>query len=154
LRECLAKDGVTLPRFKRGQRPAGGFLGGNSGPTGANRAKYEAALKKCGGSLGAGRFNGFAGSAAAKQSLTKFATCMREHGVDLPTPNTSGNGPIFNTSRLNVAGEKFKAAESKCSSDLRGAFGGRRGPRGGRVSPGGAPPGPGAGAAPVSPEAG
>jgi hypothetical protein len=141
LRECLAKNGITLPKRTRGARPSGGLLGGGGLrlPSGVSRAQYEAALKKCGGG-GLGRFKGFASSPKAKESLTKFAACMREAGIDLPAPNTSGTGPIFNTSHLDVAGSKFKSAEAKCATSLRGAFAARgRGPG----APAGGPPGPG-----------
>ncbi len=141
LRECLAKNGITLPKRTRGTRPSGGLLGGGglNLPSGVSRSQYEAALKKCGGGA-LGRFKGFASSPKAKEALTKFAACMREAGVDLPAPNTSGSGPIFNTSHLDVAGAKFKSAEAKCAANLRGAFA-ARGRRPG--APAGGPPGSG-----------
>lgn len=141
VRECLQKDGITLPKRTPGQRPqggTGGFLGGGGAaggpklPSGVTRAQYEAAIKKCGG----GAFRGGAGGAgrlqspAFKQALTKFASCMRENGVDIPAPNTSGRGPIFDTKGIDTASAQFKTAESKCRSDLTDTF--RR--------PGGAPP--------------
>jgi hypothetical protein len=46
---------------------------------------------------------------------------MRENGVDLPTPNTSGNGPVFNTKGINTTSSTFKTAAAKCQSDLPGA---------------------------------
>jgi hypothetical protein len=146
LRECLQKNGITLPKRTPGQRPrggtgAGGFLGGGAGgpqlPKGVSRAQYEAAVKKCGGGAFAGT-GGRISSPAAKQALAKFATCMRENGVKVPEPNTSGGGPIFNSKGLDTSSPQFKAAEAKCQSDLQGAF--QRG-RGGR------PPGAGGGAA-------
>ena len=149
LRECLQKNGITLPQRPAGTRRtpgaggasgAGGFLSGAGGPQlpkGVTRAQYEAAIKKCGG-----RSFGGAGSRlqspAYKQALAKFAACMRENGVNVPAPNTSGKGPVFNVKGLNTASTTFKTAETKCSSDLRGSF---------RPGAGGAAPG-GAGGAP------
>ncbi len=134
LRECLQKNGITLPKRAPGQRPGGGFLGGGAGtpplPSGVTRAQYEAAVKKCGGGAfvgGGGRIR----SPAFKQALATFVTCMRENGITLPPPNTSG-GPIFNTKGLHVTSPQFKAAEAKCRSTLGTAF--RRG------GPNGAPP--------------
>ncbi len=127
VRECMAKNGITLPKRAPGQRPrpgAGGFLGGGAGPQlpkGVTRAQYEAVLKKCGG----GVFRGpRANNRAFRQALVKFADCMRENGVKLPEPNNSGTGPIFNTKGIDTASTQFRAAERKCSTSLRGAFGG------------------------------
>ncbi|HEY3866419.1 MAG TPA: hypothetical protein VGL54_10090 [Solirubrobacteraceae bacterium] len=158
VRECLQKEGITLPKRTPGQkRPpggAGGFLGGGAGggtggpqlPKGVTRAQYEAALKKCAGgnSFGRGgtaRFD----SPAFKTALAKFATCMRQNGVNVPAPNTSGKGPVFDTKGIDTSSAQFKTAEAKCQSDLSGAF--RRGP-GAAGAPGadGAP----SGAAPPS----
>jgi hypothetical protein len=97
------------------------------------RAQYEAAIKKCGGfpgRFGAGAGGGGAArfrSPAFKAAIAKFATCMDENGVKVPTPNTSGNGPIFDTKGVNVKSAQFKAAETKCSQILRSSFSARPG---------------------------
>jgi hypothetical protein len=154
MRECLQKNGITLPKRTPGQkRPsgaAGGFLGGDGAgaggpqlPKGVTRAQYEAALKKCGGGAFAGRGTRF-NSPAYKAALAKFATCLNQNGVKVPAPNTSGTGPVFDTKGINTSSAQFKAAEAKCQSDLSGAF--RRGP--GAGGPGAGGPGGGAGAPP------
>jgi hypothetical protein len=136
LRACLQKNGVTLPKRTPGQGApgAGGLLGGLGGaqlPKGTTRVQYEAALRKCGGPSGARRqFN----NPTFKRTLAQFATCMRAAGVNLPAPNTTGKGPIFNTSGLSTASSRFKAAITKCQGILRGP-----GPAGGATG------GPGAG---------
>jgi hypothetical protein len=129
----------------RGQRSPQGAPGpGTAGvqpPRGVTRAQYEAALKKC----GAGRLTGAGArfkSPAFKAALAKFATCLRQSGVNVPAPNTSGQGPVFDTRGIDTKSARFRAAEAKCQSDLVGAFrrGGPAGAPGGGVSPGAAPP--------------
>ena len=74
-------------------------------------------------------------STAFKQALPKFAVCMRENGVNLPAPNSSGNGPVFNTKGLDTSSTQFKRAQSKCQPILTAARG--------QAGPGpGAPGGP------------
>ena len=134
LRECLQKNGITLPKFTPDQRPSPGtrhsFL-----PKGVSKAQYEAAIKKCGGPsiLGGGRsrFN----TPAFKQALAKFAACMHENGVDVPKANTSGRGSIFSSKGLDTSSPKFQAAEAKCRPDLGGALRGAPGARGVAGSP-------------------
>lgn len=124
IRECLQKNGITLPkRTPGGQRPPGGGVLGGGGPhlpAGVTRAQYEAALKKCGGDFARRGFGGARfSSPAAKAALVKFTACMRQAGVNIPAPNTSGNGPIFNTKGINTATPQFKAATTKCMAVLR-----------------------------------
>lgn len=150
MRECLAKNGITLPKRTPGSgRPAGapgGFLGGGAGaggpqlPKGVTRAQYEAALKKCGGHVFAGGGGGarFANNPRFKAALTKYAECLRQNGVNVPAPNTSGNGPVFDTKGINTSSPQFKTATTKCRSALTGAF--RRPGGAGGPAPGGAPP--------------
>ena len=126
LRACLVEGGINLPKAATGQP---GALGGVAGigaqlPKGVTRAQYEAALRKC-GLAHAGTATGSQRLAGPqyRQSLTKFATCMRQNGQNVPNPNTSGNGPVFNTTRLNTKSPQFKAATVKCTPLLRAAFG-------------------------------
>jgi hypothetical protein len=128
MRECLQKNGITLPRRSPGSgRPSGGagFLGGGGPalPKGVTRAQYEAALKKCGGG---GHFlrSGPAGvnNPIFRQALAKYAECLRQNGVNVPLPNTSGKGPVFNTKGINTSSPQFRAATMKCRGALIGAF--------------------------------
>ncbi len=146
LRACLQKEGINLPSAS----PSSGGASGNGGPPGAggggfrppegvSQTKFREALKKCGGGSFAGRRN--FNSTAAHETLTKYAQCMRENGVNLPTPNTSGKGPVFDTKGINTSSETFKNAQKRCQTDLRGAFGGGRPPAGGEGGPPGGPPG-------------
>jgi hypothetical protein len=159
LRTCLAKNGITLPQRPAGQqRPpgaaprTGGIFGGGAGagaagpgrgfqpPAGVSQAQFQAALAKCGGA-GFGRGAGAARrtltpaqKAAQQAALVKFAACMKTNGIALPAPNTSGTGPVFNTSKLNTTSPQFTAASTKCASLLPARFGRRGG--GGPGQPG------------------
>ena len=100
----------------------GGGTGGPKLPSGVTRAQYEAAIKKCGGGAFAGGATARLKNPAFLAALTKFAACMRENGVNVPAPNTSGNGPVFDTKGIDTSSSQFRAAESKCRSDLTSAF--------------------------------
>ncbi|MDX6667768.1 MAG: hypothetical protein QOK04_1148 [Solirubrobacteraceae bacterium] len=127
---CLKKQGITPPQRNagRGQGPGaggGGGIpglglggGGGGGASNPNRAKLQAALRKCGLTFRGGGRNRFANNPAARQALVKFAACVRKNGYNLPAPNTSGNGPVFNASQVNQNDPKFRAAAAKCQSLL------------------------------------
>ena len=55
-------------------------------------------------------------------ALSKFAACLRENGVNIPEPNTSGHGPVFNTKGINTASPQFRAATVKCRGVLASAL--------------------------------
>jgi hypothetical protein len=138
MRACLQKQGITLPPRRPG---AGGFFGGGQGgprlPSGVTRAQYEAALKKCGGGSFRGGFRGggFRSNPRFRQAYAKFAACMHQNGIDLPAPNTSGTGPIFDTKGIDTTSPQFTAAIKQCRGDLFAA------PQGGGAAGGGGPAG-------------
>ncbi len=141
LRSCLQKQGITLPAPPSGtsRRPGtpgvGAPGGGGRGlqlPKGVTQAQFQTALKKCGGgNFPRGRAGGL-NSASARTGLAKYAACLRQNGVDVPAPNTTGKGPVFNTRGIDTSSSKFKAAEKKCQGELKGVFPGG--------APGGTPP--------------
>ena len=127
VRACLQKNGVTLPPRPVGGGPArrggpGGFLGGEGPklPKGMTRAQYEAVLEKCGGNFHGSRALGgrAVDSPRFRQALDSFAACLRQNGVDVPAPNTSGKGPIFDTKGIDTSSPQFKSAEVKCRTAL------------------------------------
>jgi len=150
LRACLQQQGVTLPSRPAGgtgaQPPAGGTPGAGGFRRGggffsrlsiAQRVRLQAAMQKCGGQFGGG-FRRFGGpdvrSAAFRRALVAYVGCVRRNGFDLPAPNTSGSGPVFDPGKVNRQDPKFVAANAKCQQLLAAA---RPAP------PSGAPPLPG-----------
>lgn len=90
-------------------------------PKGVTRAQYAEALKACGASFPGGHFSRVPHAFASPrfhEVLARFAACLRQNGVNVGEPNTSGNGPVFNTKGLNTGSTQFKAAEAKCRSTL------------------------------------
>jgi hypothetical protein len=118
MRACLAKKGITLPPRTPG---ASGFLGGAGPqlPKGVTRAQYAEALKACGANFPGGHFNRVPRAFTSPRFhavLVRFAACLRQNGINVGEPNTSGKGPIFDTKGLNTGSTQFKAAEAKCRS--------------------------------------
>jgi hypothetical protein len=60
-------------------------------PLVASCALASVALAACGG---AGPNAAASAAQNSEREIVKFARCMREHGVDVSTPNASGGGPI------------------------------------------------------------
>ncbi|MCL2770007.1 MAG: hypothetical protein FWD42_07870 [Solirubrobacterales bacterium] len=126
LRECLRKNGVAFPAH-RGlggapghRRPPGALLlGGKEGarrrflPRGVSPAELRAAMARCGAGVGTFARRRLA-SPAFHQALASFAQCMRRNGVNVPPPNTSGHGPIFDTRGIDTRAGAFRSAEAHC----------------------------------------
>jgi len=124
LAACLKKHGVSLPAGFGGQRTGGAPPASGSGagtpPAGGGRpgaipggnSKFQAALKACGANF---RSPG-ATSGSFHAAIVKYAACVRQHGYQLPSPNFSGHGPVFN--RKIETNAKFKTASKACQSLL------------------------------------
>ena len=130
LTACLKQHGVTLRSRPPGA--GGGPSGGGSGTgttgtgttprrgfffgggAGAN-PKFRAALQACGAKFGFRGGGGFRGR-LSHTVITKYVTCVRQHGYNLPNPNFSGKGPIF---PANIqTNPKFQAASRACQNLL------------------------------------
>jgi hypothetical protein len=143
LAACLKQHGVTLPARPPGtgggppgSSGAGGGTGTGTNGTGTNgtgtttrrrgffgggggaatNPKFRAALQACGAKFGfGGGGQGFRGR-LSRTAITKYVTCVRQHGYKLPSPNFSGKGPVFPS---NIQGNaKFQAASRACQSLL------------------------------------
>jgi len=115
--DCLRRNGVTVT-------PAELASGGLQLPKGVTHAQYEAAVKRC-AQIATGEAVGrsVTGTAAFKAAVAKFIACMKASGANLPAPNTSGNGPLFNPAALNPASPQIQAGLRRCYPLLRAAYG-------------------------------
>lgn len=144
-RSCLKEQGVELPEPGQGgelpegaEPPSGGPPEGGAPPSfgGAQGKKMQEAFKECGVEMpegGQGKPGGAPdmNSAAFRESLKKYVACVRENGYELPEPNLSGEGPVFDESEVNQEDPEFKAASEKCQSLLGGAGSSGSSPEGG-----------------------
>jgi hypothetical protein len=113
VRACLAGYGIKFPKTAAPAKP--GSLFGNP-PPGVSVSRYQAALRACIGNL----------LPTIKeiqsryiQALKNYTACMREHGINLPEPNTSGRGPLIDTKGVNTHSSQFQAANQTCRTKLR-----------------------------------
>ena len=90
-----------------------GLFGGGGGF--AANPKLRAAFQACGARFGFGGGQGFR-ARLSHTTITKYVTCVRQHGYNLPNPNFSGKGPMFPANIRNNA--KFQAASRACQSLL------------------------------------
>ena len=61
-------------------------------------------------------------TSTARPSVSRsvsYVACVKQNGYDLPAPNLSGNGPIFDESKVNRDDPKFQSASQKCQQLLQ-----------------------------------
>ncbi len=142
--KCMRDNGVDFPdpQFDANGRPQ---MNGDRAQFDAQRndPKFQSAEKACADKR-PNRAGGFKMSAEQqakmKETLLKFAKCMRDKGVDFPDPTFGSNGrPEFGANGpqggMNRDDPAFQAAETACRTEVGFNFG-----PGGR---GGGPDGPG-----------
>jgi hypothetical protein len=125
-RSCLKEKGVELPEPGQGGPPAGGPPEGTPPPEGGppqgfakGGAKMKKAFEECGVELPQGKPEGPPmNSGTLRKSIKEYVACMGENGVELPEPNLSGEGPVFQESEVDREDQKFKAANEKCQPRL------------------------------------
>jgi hypothetical protein len=116
--------GGEAGRGARFRGPAGSARGGFAGRfSGADRSRVQAAFQKCGGRFG--RFTRGGGPAGARAGapsravLERFVACVRSHGYDLPDPNVSGRGAVFDDARVDRDDPVFQRASRACQQLLQ-----------------------------------
>ena len=123
-----------------GEMPSGGPVeggempqgeGGPPGFGGEDGETMAEAFEACGvevlqmqGGPGGGPYTN---SAAYRKQVKEYAACVRENGYDLPEPDFSGEGPVFDESEVDRESAAFKKASEACSDLLSKPSGGAQG---------------------------
>ncbi|MGX6446822.1 hypothetical protein ACVU7I_01950, partial [Patulibacter sp. S7RM1-6] len=119
----------------------GGLPGGGGGMPGgddlsaAERKKLQAALKACGGDRAGGQRAGGRGGRTPnvkdpsyQKAIRAYVACVRKKGFDLPDPDFSGKGPVFDSDEVDQTDATFRKASAACQSTLRQGSGGNAAP--------------------------
>ncbi|HWX86884.1 MAG TPA: hypothetical protein VNX67_01775 [Solirubrobacteraceae bacterium] len=128
-----ANGAVSAETVRAGEAGASGSLGalfgGDGGPRRGSGSSGGGGVSPGSGSNGSGEpgrpgGSGFRrlNSPLFRQALAKYATCLRQNGIDIPPPNTTGKGPIFSIKGIDTASPRFKAATMRCRASLVSAF--------------------------------
>jgi ABC-type Fe3+-hydroxamate transport system substrate-binding protein len=129
IQACLKKYGVALPSrpprststaSRTGTTPrTGGLFAGGANGTFTSNPKIRADLRKCGISAGQRpAATSQVKNPAYQRAVNDYVACVRKNGYNLPKPNFTGKGPVFNASQTNRNDPKFKAASAKCQQLL------------------------------------
>lgn len=119
LDNCLKKRGIADPEDVT--RPSGQELaipglqnvGGLRVPRGSTKARFEAALSKCGaGSLHVGPRP--ITSPVLQRKILELRTCLAANGFDLPAPTFAGTAPVLNTSHVDIESARWRATVMGC----------------------------------------
>jgi hypothetical protein len=141
-RQCLQKNGLSLAGRPGGAPPTGTTAGPPPGASGTGGGPPPGVFIGPGGGSGprqmpdnvrkafqacgiqppspqtaGGRPN--VDSSAFRQSVTSYVACIRQNGYDMPDPNLSGKGPVFDESKVNRDDPKFQSASQKCQHLLQ-----------------------------------
>jgi hypothetical protein len=115
LRECLKKRGVTAPPNLELALSSGAQV---ALPKGVTRTQMEAAVKACAGASLAEIAKAQRSSQASH--LSKFAACMRKHGIHLPAPRLRADNATLDYKAVKPAGSAYQKAVAKCHGTLKG----------------------------------
>jgi hypothetical protein len=121
--ECMRENGIEDldPTVDEDGRIEIGFVGGADGDpsSGGDREEMADAMEACQDLLPRGEGPGQVSEedrAAFQDALVEYAECMREHGIDMPDPEFSGDGGFLQEIGEGIDPEDpdFQAADEAC----------------------------------------
>lgn len=94
-----------------------GSNGSNGSSNGSNGSSKSSAHAKANSSLDA--LSETAQNKVYEEALTKYAACLRQHGIAVPKPTAAkGQQATLDTNGINKTSARFKRAQSSCSATL------------------------------------
>ena len=121
--QCMRENGVPDFPDPEFNDDGGMTMSRSTGPDSVDRETEEKAMKACEDKMprGGGNFSE-EDRAEMQDAFLEYAKCMREHGIDMPDPDFSGDGGAF---RVGVGGDgmnpdepAFKKADEACHDKL------------------------------------
>jgi hypothetical protein len=142
--ECMRDQGVDMPDPETASGPGGGAFA--FGTRDGNPEEFEEALDACDHFLEQAAGERTEIDPEMQDRMLEFASCMREHGINMPDPNTDGgimiqrndDGTVTNgDNQIDPSSPEFQEAQEACQPILGDDL---EGPRT-QIGPGGEGPG-------------
>ena len=146
---CMRENGIDMPDPVVSTDGGGGVSVQVNGSTGSSptesKEEFAEANEACEHLMANAGPSGPAASMSPEDfdKLLEFAQCMREHGIDMPDPQTGGGGFITSTDDSGEGGKlpfddsEFEAANEACADLLPGTVDGGPSIQRGGDGPGG-----------------
>jgi hypothetical protein len=113
--KCMREHGVDVP-----DPGADGSFRGNPGGSDPSSKKFRDAEKACQKYLDQAMPKKLSGEdqAVMQDAALRYAKCMREHGVDMPDPDTSGGRIKMQLPKTGPGNRRFESAQRACQPIL------------------------------------
>jgi hypothetical protein len=121
-RQCLTQHGAKAPSGRPSGRPSGqaggggGFGGGGFGGGQSADPAFQQAAQACASLRPQGGGFGGASGGANASAISAFTSCMKDHGVVLPSASPGSQGGVMGG--LNTADTKTAQAYTSCQALL------------------------------------
>jgi hypothetical protein len=118
-RQCLTQHGAKAPSGRPSGRPSGQPSGGGGGGFGGGQSAdpaFQQAAQACASLRPQGGGFGGASGGANASAISAFTSCMKDHGVVVPSASPGSQGNVMRG--LNTADAKTAQAYTSCQALL------------------------------------